>query len=155
MSISVHMISVPAEEVVSSRVTYLPESGGSLGRSPSCDIALPDQTKWISRTHCQLYPTDRGYVIKDISNNGVSLNDKSLAKEKEYVITDGDIIKLGAIQLNIFGEYHSSVASVYNDLAYVLYHQHKTTEALRICRRYLAVQLNLNRKDDSSIADIY
>ena len=40
MSISVHMISVPAEEVVSSRVTYLPESGGSLGRSPSCDIAL-------------------------------------------------------------------------------------------------------------------
>lgn len=99
MSISVHMISVPAEEVVSSRVSYLPESGGSLGRSPSCDIALPDQTKWISRTHCQLYPTDRGYVIKDISNNGVSLNDKSLAKEKEYVITDGDIIKLGGYTL--------------------------------------------------------
>ncbi|MEZ9460580.1 FHA domain-containing protein [Vibrio splendidus] len=101
MSISVHMISVPAEEVVSSRVTYLPESGGSLGRSPSCDIALPDQSKWISRTHCQLYPTDRGYVIKDISNNGVSLNDKSLAKEKEYVITDGDIIKLGGYTLLI------------------------------------------------------
>lgn len=99
MSISVHMISVPAEEVVSSRVSYLPESGGSLGRSPSCDIALPDQTKWISRTHCQLYPTNRGYVIKDISNNGVSLNDKSLAKEKEYVITDGDIIKLGGYTL--------------------------------------------------------
>ncbi len=38
-------------------------------------------------------------MIKDISNNGVSLNDKSLAKEKEYVITDGDIIKLGGYTL--------------------------------------------------------
>ncbi|MCZ8485487.1 FHA domain-containing protein [Vibrio lentus] len=59
-------------------MTYLPESGGSLGRSPICVMCyMPDQTKWISRTHCQLYPTDRGYVIKDISNNGVSLNDDS------------------------------------------------------------------------------
>ncbi|MFA0112674.1 FHA domain-containing protein [Vibrio sp. 10N.261.46.E11] len=95
MSISVHMISIPAEEVVTSRVVYLPENGGSLGRSPSCDIALPDQTKWVSRTHCQIYPTERGYVIKDVSNNGATLNDKSLIKEKEYILSDGDIIKLG------------------------------------------------------------
>lgn len=101
MSISVHMISVPAEEVVTSRVTYLPENGGSLGRSPSCDIALPDQSKWISRTHSQISLTDRGYVIKDLSNNGLSLNEKSLMRDKEYPITDGDIVKVGGYTLLI------------------------------------------------------
>ena len=101
MSISVHMISVPAEEVVTSRVTYLPEVGGSLGRSPSCDIALPDQTKSISRIHSHLSLTDRGYVLKDVSNNGISLNDKPLVRDKEYPVTDGDIIKIGSYTLLI------------------------------------------------------
>ncbi|MBW3696944.1 FHA domain-containing protein [Vibrio sp. T187] len=101
MSISVHMISVPAEEVVTSRVTYLPEAGGSLGRSPSCDIALPDQSKNISRVHSQISLTDRGYVVKDVSNNGMTLNDKALIRDKEYPVTDGDIIKVGSYTLLI------------------------------------------------------
>ncbi|MGF1755132.1 FHA domain-containing protein, partial [Vibrio makurazakiensis] len=101
MSISVHMISIPAEEVVASRVTYLPEAGGSLGRSPSCDVALPDQSKNISRVHSEFSLTERGYVIKDVSNNGMSLNDKKLIRDKEYLVTDGDIIKVGSYTLLI------------------------------------------------------
>lgn len=101
MSISVHMISIPAEEVVASRVTYLPEAGGSIGRSPSCDVALPDQSKNISRVHSEFSLTERGYVIKDVSNNGMSLNDKKLTRDKEYSVADGDIIKVGSYTLLI------------------------------------------------------
>ncbi|MGY3569810.1 FHA domain-containing protein [Vibrio sp. SCSIO 43135] len=94
MAISVHLISVPAEEVVTSRVVYLPENGGEFGRSPSCDIALPDQSKRISRVHGKIVLKNNAYFVKDTSNNGVLLNDKPLAKEREYPLNDGDVLKI-------------------------------------------------------------
>ncbi|MEF1262121.1 FHA domain-containing protein, partial [Vibrio harveyi] len=64
MAISIHLISVPSEEVVTSRVIYLPESGGQFGRSASCEVALPDQSKRISRIHGQIRLTETGYLVK-------------------------------------------------------------------------------------------
>jgi len=94
MTISVHLISIPDQEVVASRVIYLPEHGGEFGRAPSCDIPLPDQTKRISRVHGQISLTDDGYTITDSSNNGSSLNERKLVKGKAYPLSDGDIVKI-------------------------------------------------------------
>ncbi|KJY83402.1 signal peptide protein [Vibrio galatheae] len=94
MAVSIHLISVPTEEVVASRVVYLPESGGTLGRAPACDICLPDQSKRISRTHGEIRLTERGYVLISRGQNSALLNDKSMAREKEYLLNDGDIIKI-------------------------------------------------------------
>ncbi|MGD8170403.1 FHA domain-containing protein [Vibrio sp. TRT 21S02] len=94
MAISIHLISVPAEEVVTSRVIYLPEQGGELGRAPSCDIALPDQHKRISRVHGQITRNGKGYTIKNMGKNPLQLNDKPLTSNKDYPLSDGDIIKV-------------------------------------------------------------
>lgn len=94
MAVSIHLISVPTEEVVASRVVYLPESGGTLGRAPACDICLPDQSKRISRTHGEVRLTDRGYVLISRGQNSASINDKVMMKDKEYPLNDGDIIKV-------------------------------------------------------------
>lgn len=94
MAVSVHLISVPTEEVVTSRVVYLPESGGSFGRAPSCDICLPDQRKRISRTHGEVRLTDRGYVITNLGQNQAQLNDRPMNRDKEYPLNDGDIVKV-------------------------------------------------------------
>ncbi|MDC5707745.1 FHA domain-containing protein [Vibrio europaeus] len=94
MAVSIHLISVPTEEVVASRVVYLPESGGTLGRAPACDICLPDQSKRISRTHGEVRLTDRGYVLISRGQNCASLNDKVMVRDKEYPLNDGDIIKV-------------------------------------------------------------
>ncbi|MFB9215337.1 FHA domain-containing protein [Vibrio sinaloensis] len=94
MAVSIHLISVPTEEVVTSRVVYLPEQGGTFGRAPSCDISLPDQTKRISRTHGEIKLTDHGYTIKSTGQNNAQLNDKTIIKDKEYPLSDGDIVKV-------------------------------------------------------------
>lgn len=94
MAVSIHLISVPTEEVVTSRVVYLPEQGGTFGRAPSCDISLPDQSKRISRTHGEIKLTDHGYTIKSTGQNNAQLNDKAIIKDKEYPLSDGDIVKV-------------------------------------------------------------
>lgn len=94
MAISIHLISVPTEEVVTSRVVYLPETGGTLGRAPACDICLPDQSKRISRTHGEIRLTERGYMLINRGQNSALLNDKPLVRDKEYPLNDGDIIKV-------------------------------------------------------------
>ncbi|WP_341661459.1 FHA domain-containing protein [Vibrio sp.] len=94
MTISIHLISVPSDEVVTSRVIYLPEAGGEFGRSTSCDIALPDQSKRISRVHGSIRRTDLGYSVKSTGQNAASLNDKVMVREKDYPLNDGDILKV-------------------------------------------------------------
>ena len=91
MTISIHLISVPSDEVVTSRVVYLPKTGGEFGRATSCDISLPDQSKRISRVHGSIRLTDNGYSVKSTGQNSAVLNDKSMAKGKEYPLSDGDI----------------------------------------------------------------
>ncbi|KOO13145.1 hypothetical protein AKJ18_20475 [Vibrio xuii] len=94
MAISIHLISVPTEEVVTSRVVYFPESGGTIGRAPDCDISLSDQSKRISRLHGEVRLTDQGYVYISRGPNSATLNDKALNQDKEYPLNDGDILKI-------------------------------------------------------------
>ncbi|MFM2589849.1 FHA domain-containing protein [Vibrio sp. TBV020] len=94
MAISIHLISVPTEEVVTSRVVYFPESGGTIGRAPDCDICLSDQSKRISRLHGEVKRTDRGYVYISRGQNSAALNEKALSRDKEYALNDGDILKI-------------------------------------------------------------
>ncbi len=94
MTISIHLISVPDEEVINSRVAYLPENGGSIGRATSCDIRLPDQSKRISRIHGEFKRTESGYSFVNKGKNTPQLNGKSMSLNKEYPLNDGDIINL-------------------------------------------------------------
>ena len=94
MTISIHLISVPSDEVVTSRVIYLPEAGGEFGRSASCDISLPDQSKRISRVHGSIRRTEVGYSVKSTGQNAASLNDKAMVRDKDYPLNDGDILKV-------------------------------------------------------------
>ncbi|MDA9556432.1 FHA domain-containing protein [Vibrio sp.] len=94
MGISIHLISVPQNEVVTSRVFYLPQNGGEIGRSPQCDVVLPDQEKRISRVHAKIVLSDQGYLFQGMGVNPLMLNDKPLSNQRQYPISDGDIIKL-------------------------------------------------------------
>lgn len=94
MAISIHLISVPTEEVIASRVVYLPKAGGAIGRAPACDICLPDQSKRISRTHSEVRLTENGYALISRGQNSTTLNDKAMIKDKSYPLNDGDIIKI-------------------------------------------------------------
>ncbi|MGF1747910.1 MULTISPECIES: type VI secretion system-associated FHA domain protein [Vibrio] len=94
MTISIHLVSIPEQEAVTSRVAHLPVDGGTIGRSPDCSVVLPDHTTRISRKHAEIIRTSAGYFLKDLSNNGLSLNAQPLQKGVDYAINDGDVIKI-------------------------------------------------------------
>ncbi|NAW59583.1 MULTISPECIES: FHA domain-containing protein [unclassified Vibrio] len=94
MTISIHLIAIPDDEVVASRVIYLPKSGGTFGRDTNCDVALPDQGKRISRVHGDIHLSEHGYRIRSRGKNSAILNDKPLMAEKDYPLNDGDILKV-------------------------------------------------------------
>src|SRR3954452_4850143 len=70
-----------------------PLHGGitTLGRSPTNDIVLPDET--ASRRHCQIYWAEDAYVLEDLcSGNGTYLNGEQI---QLAFLRDEDIIRVG------------------------------------------------------------
>ena len=94
MPISVNLISTPSDEVISSRVLHLPDEGGIIGRQSSCAVYLPDQHRKISRKHAEIRYMKTGYFLVDVSNNGISINSKPIARGKRQSLNDGDIITI-------------------------------------------------------------
>jgi pSer/pThr/pTyr-binding forkhead associated (FHA) protein len=64
-----------------------------IGRSPGCDISLPDDPL-ASRRHAMVYSRSEGYTIVDLGSiNGTLVNDVEL--REETMLHDGDIITVG------------------------------------------------------------
>lgn len=56
--------------------------------------------KYISQRHAQIVKMDNKYYVEDLgSSNGTSVNDIRLAQGQSEPIDDGDVIKLGKIEL--------------------------------------------------------
>ena len=111
MTLSVHLISVPSEESINSRVVYLNNKGGVLGRSLECDIYLPDQSRNIEKIHGEIRFVDGSYVLLNYIDNSLTLNDKVLVRNKEYPLFDGDLIRLGNYTL-LLSMFMSSIRKV-------------------------------------------
>jgi len=69
----------------------------SVGRSPSCDIALSGD-QLVSRRHALLRFRHGNYTIVDLgSSNGTYINDAEI--REEVVLHDGDVIKVGGHEI--------------------------------------------------------
>jgi pSer/pThr/pTyr-binding forkhead associated (FHA) protein len=70
----------------------------SIGRSPTCDYCLQDET--VSATHAVLYYRKGQWWVEDNhSSNGSLLNDVSV--ETPTVLTSGDQLKIGSVTILI------------------------------------------------------
>ena len=68
-----------------------------LGRSKDCDWCLPDPDRTISSRHAEIFFDGSRFRIRDISTNGVFINDASeaLGKGEEVSLRDGDRLRFG------------------------------------------------------------
>jgi hypothetical protein len=76
----------------------VPLGAGSttIGRLPDCTIPLADTN--ISRKHCEVRQSSKGYVVVDFgSTNGTKVN--GLRIQGEHALDDGDIISVGSTHL--------------------------------------------------------
>ena len=81
-------------------VTLIPDGGLEIGRDPACGLALAP--KDVSRRHARIVPGLLGYILTDLSANGVRVN--GVAIEKSHLLGYGDVIGIGSVELVFEGE---------------------------------------------------
>lgn len=95
--------------VVSEHATLLGEQstkvfgvhGGTLGRSTDNEWILPDPERYLSGKHARIDFRAGTYILVDTSSNGTYVNGAQvpLGKYHDYVLKEGDYIRLGEYEL--------------------------------------------------------
>jgi type VI secretion system protein len=101
MAIKLRVISDQHRDLGEQRSRIFGVNGGSIGRAPDNDWILPDSKRIVSGHHCEIEYRNGGYWIKDISTNGVFINDaETPASETGPVeLADGDRLRLGDYEI--------------------------------------------------------
>jgi type VI secretion system protein len=75
--------------------------GGSLGRSADNEWILPDPERYLSGKHARVDFRAGKYILVDTSSNGTYVNGAQvpLGKFHDYLLKDGDYIRLGEYEL--------------------------------------------------------
>jgi len=95
--------------VVSEHATRLGEQsskvfgthGGTIGRGPDNAWVLPDPERYLSGKHARIDFRSGSFVLVDTSSNGTYINGAQvpLGKYRDYVLKDGDYLRLGEYEL--------------------------------------------------------
>ena len=75
--------------------------GGTIGRSTDNEWILPDPERYLSGKHARVDFRAGTYILVDTSSNGTYVNGAQvpLGKYHDYVLRDGDYIRLGEYEL--------------------------------------------------------
>lgn len=78
-------------------------NGGTVGRLPTNDLILSDARRVISGCHARIRFEDDGYVLDDVSTNGVFLNGAAdpIGRGNSVRLTHGDMLKMGDYDLRV------------------------------------------------------
>ena len=101
MAIKLRVISDQHRELGELRTRVFGVNGGSIGRAPDNDWILPDTKRVVSGHHCEIEYRNGSYWIKDISTNGVFINDaeEPASQGGPVELADGDRLRLGDYEI--------------------------------------------------------
>ncbi len=85
---------------VDGREYTIPAGGLTIGRDPSVDVVVPKTE--VSRKHVHIAPAEQGYLLTDLSTNGVWVND--LRVSQQQVLGRGDLIKVGGEEFRFYAD---------------------------------------------------
>jgi len=78
-------------------------NGGTIGRSADNDWVLPDPLRYVSAHHARVDCRDGQFYLKDLSTNGIFVNDEPEALSRRdpegYALRNGDMIRVGDYQI--------------------------------------------------------
>jgi pSer/pThr/pTyr-binding forkhead associated (FHA) protein len=77
--------------LVDGREYAITGNGVTIGRDASCEIVVPSTE--VSRRHAMVVPSDTGYVLSDLSTNGVLVNGERVSRTR--TLGRGDMIRIG------------------------------------------------------------
>lgn len=78
------------------------ERGGTIGRSDTNTLALPDPERHISRLHAEVWFSNGAYAIRNVgSANAILVNGRSVAPGEGTALSEGDELVIGAYALRV------------------------------------------------------
>lgn len=82
------------------RVVPLPQGSLTLGRSPSCGVAVADDS--VSGTHCQIVASGESVIVKDLgSTNGTFLDGELIS---EATVVPGQRLRFGNVPAELIAD---------------------------------------------------
>jgi pSer/pThr/pTyr-binding forkhead associated (FHA) protein len=78
--------------LVDGREYLIGDAGVTIGRDASCEVVVPATE--VSRRHANISPGPGGYLLTDLSTNGVLVNGERVPKTR--VLGRGDMIRIGS-----------------------------------------------------------
>jgi pSer/pThr/pTyr-binding forkhead associated (FHA) protein len=86
--------------LVDGREYPVPGTGLTIGREAGCDVVVPSNE--VSRRHAELAPSGEGYVLSDLSTNGVFVNGVRI--QSLQVLGRGDIVRIGNEEFRFYAD---------------------------------------------------
>jgi hypothetical protein len=78
----------------------IPEAGITIGRDASADIVVAQTA--VSRRHAQVIPSGGGYVVNDLSTNGVFVNGEKAPSGQ--TLSRADVIRVGTEEFRFYAD---------------------------------------------------
>lgn len=78
----------------------IPEEGITIGRDASADIVVPQTA--VSRRHAQIIAGASGYVVNDLSTNGVFVNGEKAVSG--HALSRADVIRVGTEEFRFYAD---------------------------------------------------
>jgi hypothetical protein len=79
---------------------HIPASGVIIGRDASCQVVVP-QTE-VSRHHVEIVPGEQGYVLRDLSTNGVLVNGTRVSGSQ--LLARADVVRVGSEEFRFYAD---------------------------------------------------
>ncbi|WP_299362927.1 type VI secretion system-associated FHA domain protein TagH [uncultured Paracoccus sp.] len=101
MTLSLAVLSSPVPQ---SSDTFRMETGRAVvGRGEDCDWHLDDPGMFMSRQHCSIEATDRGWTVTDTSSGGLFLDEgpQPLGRGRTALLRDGMRLRLGDVVVGV------------------------------------------------------
>ena len=76
------------------------DAGVTFGREIGCDIVIASTE--VSRKHAQIAPGEGGYLVTDLSTNGVFVNGTRI--DKRQLLGRGDVLKIGPEEFRFYAD---------------------------------------------------
>lgn len=94
--------------LVDGREYPITATGVVIGRDAGCDVVVPNAE--VSRRHAEIVPAQAGYVLTDLSTNGVFVNGDRV--KYSTLLGRGDVIRLGSEEFRFHADARGTESSV-------------------------------------------
>jgi pSer/pThr/pTyr-binding forkhead associated (FHA) protein len=78
----------------------VPSTGLVFGREASCDVVVAQND--VSRRHAEIAPGDQGYVVRDLSANGVFVNGERV--QGSHRLARSDVVRIGKEEFRFYAD---------------------------------------------------